>query len=145
MLIVERAGKSKLRGSAPRYVVLQRREMLLPFGLALPYLRERINSKPPAIIREFYNLDGASIAFRLVVIGKSRKANSFHAYEQAVRPERRRAKDQYAPRDFIHSVKSRTKLILPDSSAGEARVAAAWLLRVRHVLPAPQRAATEPP
>src|SRR5258706_944887 len=121
MLIIERAGKSELGGSAPRYIVLQWCKLLLPFGLALAHFRQRIYAKPRAIIREFYNLDGARIAFCLVVIGESGKANTFHAHEQAVCPGRRRAKDQSASRDFIHSDKSRTKPILPDSSAGGGR------------------------
>src|SRR5438477_13032798 len=42
MLIVERTEKGELGRGAPRYIVLQRRELLLPFGFVLPHLPQRI-------------------------------------------------------------------------------------------------------
>src|ERR1700694_2157395 len=103
VLIVERTGKSEFGRRTPRYVVLQRRELLLPFGFVLPHFRQRINPQLGTIVREFHDLDRALIVFRLAVIGESRKANTFHAHQQAVRSGRRRAEDKSASRQFIYS------------------------------------------
>jgi hypothetical protein len=43
------------------------------------------------------------MVFRPGAIGESRKANTFHAHQQAVRCRRGHAKDKPASRDFIHS------------------------------------------
>ena len=88
MLIAELTGKSEFGRRTARHVVLQRRELFLPFGLALPHFRQRLNPQPRAIVCEFHDLDRARIVFRVGAIRESRKANRFYAHQQAARCRR---------------------------------------------------------
>src|SRR5260370_9950884 len=65
VLIVESTGISKFGRGAPGDIVLQRRELLLPFGFVLPHPRYRENAQPRAIVREFHDLYRARIVLRL--------------------------------------------------------------------------------
>src|SRR6266849_167947 len=145
MLIIQRTGKGKFGCGAPRHIVLQRCKLLLPFGFVPAHFRQYKNSQPRAVVGKFHDRYRSLIIFRLGIIGEGRKANPFHAHEQAVCRGCGGAKYQSASRDFIHSGKFQKKLTSPGSSAAEARAAAAWLLRALRALPVPRTAATAPP